>query len=92
MPPRLPGMLFAPTAASPSGRGRLPRSAVAGDGGKVLDPFAGSGSTEAAAVAERTCAILIERDAAFVTQARRRLRRAAAMNRRPGDLIRDGRQ
>lgn len=42
-------------------------------GGTVLDPFAGTGTTGAAAVAEGAKAILIERDPEYAADARRRL-------------------
>lgn len=42
-------------------------------GGTVLDPFAGSGTTGAAALAEGFKAILIEREAEYVADIRRRL-------------------
>jgi site-specific DNA-methyltransferase (adenine-specific) len=45
-------------------------------GGVVLDPFAGSGSTGVAAVAEGFGSILIERDAEYVEIIRRRLAHA----------------
>jgi len=45
-------------------------------GGVVLDPFAGSGSTGVAAVAEGFSSILIERDAEYVEIIRRRLAHA----------------
>jgi DNA modification methylase len=41
-------------------------------GGTVLDPFAGSGSTGAAAVAEGASAVLIEREAEYQSDIRRR--------------------
>jgi DNA modification methylase len=40
----------------------------------VLDPFAGSGTTGAAALAEGRKVILIEREAEYVADIRRRLR------------------
>ena len=43
-------------------------------GGTLLDPFAGTGTTSAAAQAEGVNAILIERDADFAARAKRRLR------------------
>jgi site-specific DNA-methyltransferase (adenine-specific) len=46
-------------------------------GGKVLDPFAGSGTTGVAALAERRRFIGIEREAAYVAVARKRLGLAA---------------
>jgi site-specific DNA-methyltransferase (adenine-specific) len=42
-------------------------------GGTVLDPFAGSGTTGAAALAEGRRAILIEREAEYIADIRRRL-------------------
>jgi DNA modification methylase len=42
-------------------------------GGTILDPFAGSGSTGAAAVQEGFDYILIEQDASYVEIARRRV-------------------
>jgi site-specific DNA-methyltransferase (adenine-specific) len=42
-------------------------------GGTVLDPFAGSGSTGMAALNEGMRALLIEREAEYVTDIRRRL-------------------
>ena len=42
-------------------------------GGIVLDPFAGSGSTGMACMREGFNAILIEREAAFVADIRRRI-------------------
>lgn len=44
-------------------------------GGTVLDPFAGSGTTGAAALAEGRNAILIEREAEYIADIRRRLSR-----------------
>jgi site-specific DNA-methyltransferase (adenine-specific) len=46
-------------------------------GGTVLDPFAGSGTTGAAALAEGRQAILIEREAEYIADIRRRLARSA---------------
>jgi site-specific DNA-methyltransferase (adenine-specific) len=43
-------------------------------GGLVLDPFAGSGTTGAAVLAEGRNAILIERDAEYIADIRRRLK------------------
>jgi site-specific DNA-methyltransferase (adenine-specific) len=48
-------------------------------GGTLLDPFAGSGTTGAAALAEGRRVVLIEREAEYVADIRRRLAR-----RRPG--------
>jgi DNA modification methylase len=45
-------------------------------GGVVLDPFAGSGTTGLAALAEGRNAILIEQEAAYVAIARNRCRAA----------------
>jgi site-specific DNA-methyltransferase (adenine-specific) len=42
-------------------------------GGVVLDPFAGSGTTGAAALAERRRAILVEREPEYIADIRRRL-------------------
>ncbi len=42
-------------------------------GGTVLDPFAGSGTTGQAAVEEGFRAILVEREAEYVADIRRRL-------------------
>lgn len=42
-------------------------------GGKVLDPFAGSGTTGMACLREGLCAVLIEREAEYVADIRRRL-------------------
>jgi site-specific DNA-methyltransferase (adenine-specific) len=44
-------------------------------GGTLLDPFAGSGTTGAAALAEGRKAILIEREAEYIADIRRRLAR-----------------
>lgn len=44
-------------------------------GGTVLDPFAGSGTTAEAALAEGRAAILIEREAEYIADIRRRLSR-----------------
>jgi site-specific DNA-methyltransferase (adenine-specific) len=46
-------------------------------GGTVLDPFAGSGTTGAAALAEGRNAILIEREPGYIADIRRRLKTAA---------------
>ena len=43
-------------------------------GGTLLDPFAGSGTTGAAALAEGRRVVLIEREAEYVADIRRRLR------------------
>jgi DNA modification methylase len=43
-------------------------------GGTVLDPFAGSGSTGAAALAEGRNVILIEREAEYIADIKRRLK------------------
>lgn len=45
-------------------------------GGTVLDPFAGSGTTGAAAMAEKMSAILIEREAGFVEDIKVRIAHA----------------
>jgi site-specific DNA-methyltransferase (adenine-specific) len=50
-------------------------------GGLVLDPFAGSGTTGAAALAEGRQAILIEREAEYVADIRRRLASGTEQNR-----------
>ena len=52
-------------------------------GGLVLDPFAGSGSTGRGAVLEGFRFIGIEREAAYVDIARRRLTEAAAKQATP---------
>jgi DNA modification methylase len=43
-------------------------------GGTVLDPFAGSGTTGAAALAEGRRPILIEREAEYIADIKRRLK------------------
>lgn len=50
---------------------------IAPPGAVILDPFAGSGSTGLAALAEGQRAILIEREAQYCADINRRLRRAA---------------
>ncbi len=47
---------------------------VTSPGGIVLDPFAGSGTTGAAALAEGRRAILIEREAEYISDIKRRLK------------------
>lgn len=55
-------------------------------GGVVLDPFAGSGSTGVAAIAEGFDAILIEREAAYVADIRLRLDHAQGDGAHSGSL------
>jgi site-specific DNA-methyltransferase (adenine-specific) len=50
--------------------------------GTVLDPFAGSGTTAAAAIAENRNAIMIEREPEYVADIRRRVATAAAAAKR----------
>ncbi len=47
-------------------------------GGTVLDPFAGSGTTGAAALAEGRRAILIEKELEYFNDIKRRLRASPA--------------
>ena len=54
-------------------------------GGTVLDPFAGSGTTGMAAMAEGLAAALIERDPEYADDITRRLRHVAGGN--PGELF-----
>jgi 16S rRNA G966 N2-methylase RsmD len=55
-------------------------------GGTVLDPFAGSGTTGAAALAEGRRVILIEREAEYIADIKRRLK--ASGRRGPGPEFR----
>ena len=57
--------------------------------GRVLVPFAGSGSTGVACVAEGFGAVLVERDPHFAEVARRRV--AEALRRTPAGTEEDGR-
>lgn len=54
------------------------------EGGLVLDPFAGSGTTGAAALAEGSRALLIEREAEYVVDIRRRMEGSAPPPRAKG--------
>jgi site-specific DNA-methyltransferase (adenine-specific) len=53
---------------------------VTPEGGTVLDPFAGSGTTAVACVRERRDCILIEREAEYVGDIARRLRRLQGLD------------
>lgn len=57
------------------------------DGGRVLDPFAGSGTTGVAATSEGLCSVLVERECEYLPVIRARLAHAESSRTHPGQRL-----